>query len=327
MNGDFILGGVILIITFFVSLFLTKLWIKVAKKAGLVGKDMNKFDKPEVPESGGIAVIFSFTLGILLLVFTKTFYLKTATHFLDLMVILVSILLAGFLGFIDDILGWKIGLKQWQKPLLTIPAAIPLMVVNAGCSTMTIPLIGAVDLGILYPLLIIPIGVVGASNGFNMLAGFNGLEAGMGSIILGTLGIVSFFSGSYWISFICFLAVVALIGFVIFNKYPSKVFPGDSLTYTIGALIAIVAILGNMERIAVLLFIPYFVELVFKIKTGFKSECFGVPKKDGTLEPPERIGSLTHVVLKFAKKEKYVVCTILLIEILISLVVLWVTFL
>jgi UDP-N-acetylglucosamine--dolichyl-phosphate N-acetylglucosaminephosphotransferase len=66
---------------------------------------------------------------------------------------------------------FEIGLSKLQKPLLMIPAAVPMMVINAGRSTIALPFLGAVDLGLFYPLLLVPIGIVGASNAFNMLAG------------------------------------------------------------------------------------------------------------------------------------------------------------
>ena len=162
--NEFTLAGIILIITSFTSIILTKLWIKVARKARLIGKDLNKIKTPEIPEAGGIAVILSFSFGILLYVFFKTFYLETATHMIEVFAILVSTLLAGILGFVDDILGWKIGLKQWEKPILTLPIAIPLMVINAGQSVMNLPLVGPIDFGLIYPLVIIPIGIIGAAN-------------------------------------------------------------------------------------------------------------------------------------------------------------------
>ncbi len=49
--------------------------------------------------------------------------------------------------------------------------------------------------------------------------------------------------------------VGALLAFLWFNWYPAKVFPGDTLTYSVGALVACIAILGDMEKIAVILFI------------------------------------------------------------------------
>ena len=136
-----------------------------------------------------------------------------------------------------------------------------------------------------------------------MLAGMNGIEAGMGTMILGTLGFVSYISQNYWISLVSFSMVLALLGFLIFNKYPSKVFPGDTLTYSVGAMIAIVAILGNMEKLAIIIFMPYFIELALKLRSRFKAENFGMPQKDGTLEPRyKECYSLTHVVMKYLPK-------------------------
>jgi UDP-N-acetylglucosamine--dolichyl-phosphate N-acetylglucosaminephosphotransferase len=303
---------------FFSTFFLTKAWIKIAKKSKLLGKDMNKYSKPKIPEGGGIAFILGVTFAVLLYVFIKTFYLFTTGNLPEVLAILVTLLLAGFLGFVDDILGWKAGLSQWQKPLLTIPIAIPLMVINAGNSVMSIPFLGPVNFGITYPLLIVPLGIVGAANGFNMLAGFNGLEASMGIIILSTLGFIAWFNKILWLATITFSTVASLLAFLVFNKYPAKVFPGNSLTYAVGALIACVAILGNMEKIATFLFIPYFIELIIKAKNKFRTECFGIPQRDGNLKAPKKIGSVTHILLKFVKNEKEVVYSLLVIEVLLA---------
>lgn len=287
---------------FLTTIVLTSYWIRAARKAGLVGKDMNKYSKQEVPEAGGVAVVLGFSFALLVFIFFETFFLKSSSNIIRVFAILSSLLIASFLGFIDDILGWKIGLKQWQKPILTIPAAIPLMVINAGMSTMVLPIIGKVDLGVLYPLLVIPIGIIGAANGFNFVAGHNSLEAGMGIIILGTLGFFSL-GQSPWLSIICFAAVAALLGFLVYNKYPAKIFPGDSLTYPIGTLVAVVAILGNLEKVAIILFIPYIIEFLLKLRSRFRAESFGVPDKGDRLSPMyDRIYSLPHVAMIVYRK-------------------------
>ena len=93
------------------------------------------------------------------------------------------------------------------------------------------------------------------------------------------------------------------------------------MTYPVGALIAIVAILGGYELIAATLFMPYFVEFFIKMRSNFKSECFGIPQKDGTLKPPEKIGSLTHILMKYGKTEWGTVKLLYLLEgIIIALV-------
>ncbi len=316
---------------FIFSFFLTAFWIVVAKRAGLVASDMNKhIRRSSIAESGGIVVIISFAFSILLYIFFKTFAMPDDNHLVIVFAALTSVLLAGMIGFVDDILGWKIGLRQWQKPLLTIPIAIPLVVVNAGESSMSLPLIGPVDFGMLYPLLVIPVGIVGASNGFNMLAGYNMLEAGLGAVILSTLGIVALKNNMLWLFVLAFSGVSALFGFLLHNRYPAKIFPGDSLTYFCGTLIATVAILGNMEKTALILFTLFFIEFVLKARSKFKAETFGMPDKKGYLSPPSKnIHSLTHLVLRYfpalfgrKAKEMDVVAFILSFQMVLSIIAL-----
>ena len=332
MDYEILIAVVLIVLDFFISFALTRYWIKSAKKNELVGKDMNKFSKPPVAEAGGVAVVLSIVLGILIYIFIKTFIFKTETHIIESLVIITSILLAGFIGFIDDILGWKKGLKPWHKMLLTFIIAIPLMVINAGHSTMSLPLFGQIDFGIIYPLILIPIGVVGCTNGVNLLAGYNGLEASLGAIIFIIFGIVAIQTNLIWLALIIGLVIASLMGFLIFNKYPAKVFPGDSLTYLVGALIGCFAIIGNMEKIALILFIPFILEGILKAKSKFKAENFGKVNKDNSLEAPyKKSYSLTHLSLKILKKikpshkvyEKDVVLSLVLFEIILGIIVLF----
>lgn len=325
MNFEIILASLTFLVAIFWAVILTNWWIRIAKKNKLQGKDMNKHSKPLVAEAGGIAVISAIIFSILFYIFLKTFILKSDTNLVNLLVISVTVLLAGYIGFIDDILGWKKGLKQWQKLLMTLPIAIPLIVINAGHQTMSLPFFGVVNFGLLYPLILIPLAIVGTSNGYNILAGYNGLEAGLGIIIFGALAVISLITGQLWLAMIAGIIICALIGFLLFNKYPAKVFPGDSLTYSLGALVACFAILGNIEKSALILFIPFILEGFLKLRSKLKAENFGLPNKDGSLEAPYKESySLTHVALKMLKKikpghrvyEKDVVYFILIIELM-----------
>ncbi|OGJ15887.1 hypothetical protein A3K73_01855 [Candidatus Pacearchaeota archaeon RBG_13_36_9] len=295
------------ILAFFLTLITLPSWIKRAKKGGLKGRDINKYEKPEVAECGGVIVIGGFIIGVLSYVAIKTFVLNTNTTTVEILALISSIALISFTGLIDDILGWKIGLGKKIRIFLVFIAAIPLMVINAGNSTVWIPFFGEIGLGIIYPLIIIPIGIIGAGTTFNFLAGFNGLEAGQGILVLGALSIVAFLTGNSWLTLIGLCAVASLTAFLIFNKYPAQVFPGDVMTYPIGTLIAIFAILGNCERIAIFFFIPYIAETVLKLRAGVKldKESFGKPQKDGSLEPPySKIYGLEHLSILILKKVK-----------------------
>ncbi|MFQ5800290.1 MAG: glycosyltransferase 4 family protein, partial [Candidatus Hydrothermarchaeales archaeon] len=294
------------IASFAVTFLLTPLWIRAASRAGLVGKDMNKYEKPEVAEIGGIPVVAGFMAGVLLYIALSTFYFKQNSFLILVLASALTVLSITVIGIVDDVLRWKIGLKKWQKPLLTVPAALPVMAVNAGQSAMSLPLVGSVDFGILYPLLIIPAGIAGAANGFNMLAGYNGLEGGLGVIILSTLGFVSWKTGNAWVTMIAFSMVFALLAFLRYNWFPAKVFPGDTMTYSVGALIACVAIFGNMEKIALLLFIPYFLDFLLPLRKGLKVEAFGKSSPDGSLEMPyEGIYDMAHFAIFALKKVKH----------------------
>ena len=316
-------------ISFLVTFFITPYWIRRAKKAGLCGKDMHKLDKVDVAEMGGIVVLIGFLAGILFYVGIKTFLFNNKTTVLQIMALLATTLIVAIIGIIDDILGWKIGLRQWQKPVLVLFAALPMMVIKTGFWQMSLPLIGTLDLRMIYPLIIVPAAIIGAANGFNILAGYNGLEAGMGIIILSCLGFISWWRGLSWVSMIAFCMVFALLAFLYYNKYPSKVFPGDTLTYVTGAVIASVSILGRMEKIGAFLFIPYFIELILKARGGLKKESYAKLNSDGTLDVPyNKIYGLEHFFIKLIKlikgkvKEKDVVYGIYLFELVLVLIVL-----
>ncbi len=99
--------------------------------------------------------------------------------------------------------------------------------------------------------------------------------------------------------------VGSLFAFYLFNKHPAKVFPGDILTYSVGALIAIIAILGNIEKIAIFFFIPYIIEVILKSRGKLKKHSFGKLNIDGSLELPyKKIYGLEHLSILILKKIK-----------------------
>jgi UDP-N-acetylglucosamine--dolichyl-phosphate N-acetylglucosaminephosphotransferase len=309
---ELILAGLILILSFFSTLFLTKRWIISAKEAKLLGKDMNKQEKPSIPRSGGLIVALVICSSLFLYIFFKTFSLLgiPSRNVVEAFAISATVLLAGFIGFVDDILGWKQGLSQIQKVLLTIPIALPVTVLNVDQSVILLPLVGNVDLGILYPLLIVPLGIIGSTNGFNLLAGYNGLEASMSLVIFAVFGFTGLIIGRLWIALIAFVVCASLLAFLYFNWYPAKVFPGNSFSYSTGALIATLAILGNMERIAIWLFIPYFIEILLYLRARVINrmgdvQAFAKPNEDNSLEMPyEKIYDTTHFAIWVLKKVK-----------------------
>lgn len=289
-----------ILLGFFVSFLSLPVWIRRAKQVGLSGKDMNKNEKEELAEAGGICVVLGFILGVLVYIAIKTFLFKTDDNVIEIFSLISTMLIIAFIGFTDDILGWKIGLTKSVRIILLIFASFPLIVINSGNFE-----IFGMNIGLIYPLLLVPLGIVGASSTFNFLAGYNGLETSQGIIILSALSLINFFNGNSWLSLIGFIMVACLIAFYIFNKYPAKVFPGDVLTYSVGALIGIIAILGKIELIAVFFFIPYLLETILKLRGKLRKESFAKVNKDGSLEMPyEKIYGVEHLAIYILKKLK-----------------------
>jgi UDP-N-acetylglucosamine--dolichyl-phosphate N-acetylglucosaminephosphotransferase len=307
-------------------------WIKKCHQVGLLWEDMNKYGHPRnVAASGGIVVVFSFVLGVLSYIAIRTFLIGALNKISpEIFAILVTILMFSLIGLVDDLFGWKSGgISKRFRIFFAVIAAIPLMVINAGVSVVNLPFVGVIGLGIFYPLVLVPLGIAGAAISYNFLAGFNGLEAGQGIIILSFLSFISFLTGNSWLSIIGLIMVASLIAFYYYNRSPARVFPGDSLTWSIGALIATMAILGNFEKIALFVFIPYILEAILKIRGGLNKHSFGIPEKDGSLKLPyKKIYGVTHLSIfllsKFKRKvrEKEVTYLIFAIQILICLLAL-----
>ncbi len=316
-----------LVISIILVVLLIPPFIRRMHAQGFLGTDINKFTKPKIAELGGVIVFLGFTAGLFSAIFISTYFNFFTINLNYLLAAFSTIAIIAFIGFIDDIIGWKKGIRQWQHAIFPIFASLPLMAISIGKSSIVIPLFGSVDFGIFYSILIIPIAITGAANAFNMLAGFNGLEAGQGIILTSVLTIIAFFSGQTTAFILGITMIGALVGFLFFNWYPAKIFGGDSLTLMVGANLAVMSILGNMQTFGAILISLFFIEFLIKAKHKFKSECFGVPRKSGVLDANPKGGSLTQFILKIKPmKETQVTLTILGVQLLIGIIVLVIYF-
>ncbi|NPE27129.1 glycosyl transferase family 4 [Methanococcoides sp. SA1] len=284
---------VAILISFLVTLISLPHWIRKCKQFGLVGRDIHKVKKVEVAEGGGLMVLLGVVFGILVYVAFQTFYIGSEENVIEVFALLCVLFIAGGLGIIDDLLGWKKGLSRKVRIVIMIFAAIPLMVINAGESSVL-----GIELGIFFPLLVIPFAVMVVTTTFNFLAGYNGLEASQGILLLLAVGITTYLTGNTYLSVIAAIGIASLIAFLKFNFVPAKVLGGDALTYSIGALFVGIVILGNIEKIGMFFFIPYILETGLKLRGKLVKESFGKLKKDGSLDMPySKIYGLEHLAI------------------------------
>jgi UDP-N-acetylglucosamine--dolichyl-phosphate N-acetylglucosaminephosphotransferase len=305
---------------FLVSLIVTFLImpgiIRTMKAHGMTGPDMNKPGKPEIAEMGGVGVLLGFLAGV----FTVMGWMKFVqpTPFPNsplLMASLVAIMGAALVGALDDLFD----LRQRVKAILPAFFAIP-MAYYMVSTPITLPFVGPVVFGFLM-LLLVPFMMTAAANAANMLEGFNGLGAGLGIIMAMSMTVLSFLAGNLQGIIILMPLTGALIAFLYFNYYPAKVFPGDTLMLMMGAALAAGAINGMIEEIAVVLFVPMIAEFFVKLRGNFRARNHGFPDKDGILKYPNRVESLTHLVMKtFRVSETSFVAVFWSAQLLISVI-------
>jgi UDP-N-acetylglucosamine--dolichyl-phosphate N-acetylglucosaminephosphotransferase len=313
------------IIAFIVTLLGTKFVITYMMESGVTSIDHNKRSRPTLPGSGGIAVAFGLTMGIFAYIFGSRFpspqhplYIPVAS-LVYLFATVLSVIMISMVGLLDDInvkrklvkstdmMDTRKGLPQWQKPMLTLLGAIPLMVVNAGISAIRIPIIGTVNFGILYPLVILPLAIIFAANSFNLMGGFDGISPAPALIASLALLIYSVMFGTYTGVIITATLSASLLAFLAFNMYPAKVLPGDSFTYCVGTALVASMVLGNMESFGVIIFLPWIIEFLLHARKRFKVTDLGKRRSDGTMEPPygRKIYSWTHLIMNIKRCKEW----------------------
>jgi len=283
-------------------------------KAGIEGRDMNKPGHIMVPEMGGLAIVGGFIVGILLAISLSTFRLiDLDINLTYVLACLSTVAVTALIGVIDDLLR----LDQKVKALLPLFAALPLVAVRAGVTQMTIPLVGEVEFGLLYPLLLVPLAITGASNATNMLAGFNGLEAGLGVLMCSAVSVVALSFGRVEAAVISFAMLGALLAFLKYNWNPAKILIGDVGTLSIGAAVASAVIVGNIEKVGIILIAPFFAELYLKARGRFMVQSW-CEVRGGRLICPSRgevygLGRLVMYVSGGVSEERLVL-TLLCVE-------------
>src|SRR5699024_6957194 len=168
----------------------------------------------------------------------------------------------GLIGFLDDfiIIAFKrnLGLTSKQKLLGQIVIAIVFFItlkMNDFPTTISIPGTDIQwELGWAYGFLIVFM-LVGASNAVNLTDGLDGLLAGTASIAFGAFAIITatMFPDHQLATLFSVAVVGALLGFLVFNAHPAKIFMGDTGSLALGGIIAAVAILTKLEIVLVII--------------------------------------------------------------------------
>lgn len=274
---------------FLIALNLAPLAIRKLRGAGMVGRDRHKPGRPEVAEMGGIIVFAGFMVGLFAMLM-----LADLGDRVDSLILATAILGCGaaMTGILDDF----IALRQRFKAALPFFFAGPLALF-VDDSTILFPLLGAIDLGWAYAIVLVPLAVACGSNSFNMLEGFNGLGAGLGLIMAAGITAAAWLGGDLTGLVITVPLIGALLAFLVYNHYPAKVFPGDTMTLFVGAMLVCAAVLSKVEFAAGVMFLPFIVEFFLKARAKFDAQSFASRIEGGKLYHDGPALSLTHVAM------------------------------
>ena len=209
--------------------------------------------KQGTPTMGGIIFIIPVILGLIYLYITKSI-----SSSYNLTILLFVFLSYALLGFIDDYLKVKMhnndGLSIVTKFLCQMLIALIffyLFMRSGGSTTLRFSLFHLnIPLGWTFGLFIFLL-LVGMTNAVNITDGLDGLAGGLSAIAFLAYGIIAWncgwLEGYQEIAIFSFILVGALIGFLMFNSHPAKVFMGDLGSLALGGALATIAILTRHE--------------------------------------------------------------------------------
>lgn len=215
--------------------------------------------KAGTPTMGGIIILLALTLAVI----------RFADKNSEFVILLVATLGYGLVGFLDDyikiLFKRSLGLTAKQKLLgqLIISGIVIYMLIGIGHSTdVYVPLADiTVPLGWFYYVLVV-IMMLGASNAVNFTDGLDGLLAGTSAFAFGAYTIIAMNHSQMETAVFSASMVGAVLGFLVFNAHPAKVFMGDTGSLGIGGALSLVAILTKSELLLVIIGAVFVVEVL-----------------------------------------------------------------
>ena len=271
MNYDLFSAAYALIIAFIACVVLGAFVIPKLHNFGQNVRDdgpKSHLKKQGTPSMGGIFMIGAFAIATL-------FFVKDNP---DAIVVLLITVGYGLVGFLDDYIKVvkkrSLGLRAWQKVvfqlIVTILFAIYLLKMNDFGTEIYVPFTKGfyINLGWLYvPFLFFV--MVGTVNSVNLTDGLDGLASGV-TVLVATYFVFIAYAVNKGLIPVCGAAIGALLGFLVFNSYPAKVFMGDTGSLALCVFVSSVAILTKMPIMLVIVGFVYVCEsLSVMIQVGY----------------------------------------------------------
>lgn len=225
-------------------------------------------NKEHTPTMGGFIFIIPTIITTILFYFTG----KISFSY-NLLIIFFVFIGYAFIGFLDDYLIIKRnnnkGLSESSKLFLqTIVALVFFYLFNLADNESLLWIHAfhiKLDIGFLYGLFIL-LCLIASSNAVNITDGLDGLSAGLSIIALSTFGIITWNTdwllGYSDIAIFIFILVGSILGFLVYNVNPARVFMGDTGSLCLGATLASIAILTRHELLLIVIGLVFVIEML-----------------------------------------------------------------
>ncbi len=219
--------------------------------------------KSGTPTMGGIVFLVAILITVLVV---NSMYEEVGVKTYLLLLVTFGF---GLLGFLDDfikvVMKRNLGLTSLQKLIGQIVISVIFYFIFKQSdfpTTVNIPLTDvSIDLGFFYVFFII-FWLVGFSNAVNITDGLDGLVSGTAAIAFGAFAILAWSMSQHEVAIFALAVMGALIGFLLYNAYPAKVFMGDTGSLALGGAIATVAILIKLEILLILIGAVFVLETI-----------------------------------------------------------------
>lgn len=251
----------VLILSFLISYLLQKLLIKISKINKLTDFESDrKLEKTSRPRFGGVGIFIAFFVSIYLF-FIYDFWLGKNllnTYLKDnsqlLFIYVGSLFMVFMLGVLDDLYP----LSAKPKIIIEVLIASVFFLIGFKIEILSLPLFeGHIDLGFLsYPITIL--WIVGIVNAVNLIDGIDGLAGGVVSLSSFAMIVILVFSGEFFYAIILIPFLAAIMGFLPFNKAPSKIYMGDCGSLFAGAVLSTIALkTSSKASFGIIMFVPF----------------------------------------------------------------------
>ena len=242
-------------VSMIVSLITAPIVIAVSKKLDIVDKpNFRKVHTKPISMMGGAVILIAFFIGIWL---GHPIERETKPLLLGAIVIYL-------VGLIDDLYD----INPILKLLGQIAAASIVVMYGVTIDFITLPMGPTLHFG-WFSIPITIIWFVAIINAINLIDGLDGLAAGVSTIAYVTIAFIAILQGNIFIIMICSVQIGALLGFLVFNFHPAKIFLGDNGALLLGFIIAFVSLLGFKNITLISLFFPVVILAVPFIDTLF----------------------------------------------------------